>query len=506
MAPNTVPEDIGMRPSLSRFATTILAALLVVACGSATSPDPSTTPPLAAPPRSSPSAVTPLATPGASTAWPSLPPAPPSASLPVRGSAREIGVLTAAGPDGTVYVAISKPDGSVLALLESSGRPRPGWPILVKDSTSCGRPMPVEDGSVRIICTLENRAQDVFGPTRAFAVESNGRMLAGWPVDLGDHGAEGFAAARVIGDALTIYAWATIDSREFQNSWIMTVDADGAVRNGTQTRFVNCCDPRWAVGPDGVAYGSINDYGGSPEAPKSSELFAVGLVGVRAGFPIAIEGLSSEPSFDAVGRIHITANDGPDRTARTLVFDTDGQAVGGGSDELGITATDDCMGIEGSCEVPAAPLVGPDGTRFVIDFSGTTVVGLSPSGQVMAGWPYRPQRGPSVSICCPEDSDPVVNFAPPAIGRDNVLFLLHAAAAKSVGGSIVAVGPDGRVRPGWPVELTRPGAEFWSVVVGSDGTAYALAIEPEANDTSSATILAIAPDSTVLYTATVVEP
>jgi hypothetical protein len=56
------------------------------------------------------------------------------------------------------------------------------------------------------------------------------------------------------------------------------------------------------------------------------------------------------------------------------------------------------------------------------------------------------------------------------------------------------------------VELNRPGSAFWSVVVGSDGTAYALAIEPEAGDASSATILAISRDSTVRWTATIIEP
>jgi hypothetical protein len=88
----------------------------------------------------------------------------------------------------------------------------------------------------------------------------------------------------------------------------------------------------------------------------------------------------------------------------------------------------------------------------------------------------------------------------PAVGPGDVLYLPQA------GRRLVAIGPDGRVRPGWPVVLTRPGAEFWSVVVGSDGTAYALAIEPEAGDRTSSTILAIAPDGTVRYRTTVVDP
>jgi hypothetical protein len=42
-------------------------------------------------------------------------------------------------------------------------------------------------------------------------------------------------------------------------------------------------------------------------------------------------------------------------------------------------------------------------------------------------------------------------------------------------------------------------------VVGPDGTVYALAIEPEPSDASSATIIAIAPDSTVIYATTIVD-
>jgi hypothetical protein len=125
----------------------------------------------------------------------------------------------------------------------------------------------------------------------------------------------------------------------------------------------------------------------------------------------------------------------------------------------------------------------------------------------MRGWPFRPamplvqrdERYVKEDAYCP-------SLAIPAVGPDSTLYLPLQGSDASVGGSIVAVGPDGRVRPGWPVELTRPGAEFWSVVVGSDGTVYALAIERESRDSSSATILAIAPDSTVRWASTIIEP
>jgi hypothetical protein len=414
----------------------------------------------------------------------------------------------APGPGGTLYLSIPRRGGSVLALLGSAGRPRSGWPIAVNDSTSCELLLPLADGSVRVVSTLENPDGNTISPIGAFAFASNGRLLAGWPVRLGDYGAEGYYAGRVIGDELTVYAWATLgDARAAGSAWIMTVAADGAVRNGTKVASVNCCEQRWAIGPDGVAYGSINHYGEDASAPKSSELLAVSFAGAGAGagFPIAIGGIASEPAFDAVGRIHVTGATEANGWARTFVHDPDGRAIGG-SGNLRVRATDECVGIEGSCEAPAAPLVGPDGTTFVIDagWQSTTVAGVGPSGLVMAGWPYRSDAGHQSKGTCPRGVCEGYDLALPAIGPDNIVYLVHSAATTSVGGSIVAVGANGRVRAGWPVELRRPGDAFWSVVVGSDGTAFALAIESEGASASSATILAIAPDSTVLYRTTVI--
>jgi len=148
-------------------------------------------------------------------------------------------------------------------------------------------------------------------------------------------------------------------------------------------------------------------------------------------------------------------------------------------------------------------------TTFVIDLiaSRTIVAGVSPSGQVTAGWPYRSDAAHQGTVSCPAGKDcHGYTLATPTIGRGNVLYLLNSAASPSVGGSIVAVDPDGREHSGWPVELTRPGAAFWAAVAGADGTAYALAIEPESGNTSSASILAIASDSTVLWTRTIIDP
>lgn len=96
-------------------------------------------------------------------------------------------------------------------------------------------------------------------------------------------------------------------------------------------------------------------------------------------------------------------------------------------------------------------------------------------------------------------------FGPPAAVNSSALYFIHRAASPTAGGSITALGVDGRVVDGWPVGLKRAGSMFWSIVAASEGGVWALAIEPEKHDLS-ATILRIASGSTVVGTTSVVEP
>jgi hypothetical protein len=70
---------------------------------------------------------------------------------------------------------------------------------------------------------------------------------------------------------------------------------------------------------------------------------------------------------------------------------------------------------------------------------------------------------------------------------------------------LVPIDADGVIHDGWPVGLRRAGSMFWSVATAPYGLPWALAIEPEKNG-SSATVVAIAEDSSVLWTTTVAEP
>ena len=495
-----------MRSSLARVATTIIVGLGVAACASAPSPPPSRTP--ASTPAASPSST------GDPAEATSLPPLPASADLPVRGSARENSdhvVLTAPGPELGLYILIPmRAAPAVLALVDSTGRPRAGWPVVVPGATFCSQLLPVDDGSVRVVCTMENPEGNMFDPIGAFGFDSNGRLLAGWPVAL----LGTYITGQVVGDDLALYVSRSLGDviPEGQPSFdggLVTVDADGALTNGSRlTDLGHCC--MWLVGADGVAYGvapATTDP--SPEARVSS-ITAVDVSGARPGWPVSFDGIASGPAFGPGERTIVVVGSLDGKTSRVLTFDRAGETVSATSSRIPI-ATVEFGGDTGGCStsVPQPPVVARDGTTFVYSELDTTVYALDPSMSIKAGWPFRPDA-PLARARPGFESEHEAGYCPPpvvpAVGADGVLYLPLQATSSTVGGSLVAVGPDGRVRPGWPVELRRPGAEFWSVVVGVDGTAYALAIEPETGDTSSATILAIAPDSTVLHTVTIIEP
>jgi hypothetical protein len=238
-----------------------------------------------------------------------------------------------------------------------------------------------------------------------------------------------------------------------------------------------------------------------------SVITAFDLAGPRPGWPARVDGVASAPAFGPKGHLYLTVGSYTKAASRTVVLDRDGQIVPGGSRELPI-ATAAAIMYEGTW-TPGSPLVAEDRTAFVSGDPGpgvnapvsTTVFALDSSGRVMRGWPQTP--------CWYPVGGGWLDDIASALGPGKVVYSLCAAqdAGSSVepttGGSIVATGPDGRVRPGWPLVLSRPGAEIRSAVVGPDGTVYAVAIEPESDHLGSATILAIAPDGTIRSRTTV---
>jgi hypothetical protein len=215
------------RTSTTRLASAaIFASLVFASCSTAASPSPSSSGAAASAPVA-PSAARPATSPSPSpTPTPTLPPLPPTGSLPVRGSAWEIGVTAAPAPDGMLYVLVGRPDGGVLALLDRSGEPRPGWPITIADAPSCYGLLPSTDCSVRVLCQANVSGGGVT-PVRAFAFAPNGRPRAGWPIELACC-PDGLIVARVIGDDLVVNE-RELDP-ELTTSWVTTIAADATVR------------------------------------------------------------------------------------------------------------------------------------------------------------------------------------------------------------------------------------------------------------------------------------
>jgi len=501
----------------------VVAAALLAACAE---PNASTASGILAPSSPSDDAASPTpapssASPGATSDAPASR-APDSdvtrASLPVQdaGEERELvpGIQLAATLDGGLYVSIAARAGTVLAHLDSDGRARAGWPLMLAGWTHCTRPVPVADGSVRVVCARFDTSQ-----SRAFAFDADGRALAGWPVDFpGDIVDWAYREQpRVIGDRLAIVAHAYSDqtdpatSRQPGEAWLVEVTVDGKVSTGTRVAFT-CC-PKLSLSPAGVGY--VTAYPSSAGETAATEISAFGVDGVRAGWPARLDGIASAPAFGPDGRIHVVVGSPERSPSRTRILDQDGRVQPDGSDELPIASSSEWDGA--GAYYPGRPFLADGGLTYVIDergghvvntSGGTTVLAVDSVGSIVPGWPYRAHMGLEyLGRCSVEPGTTGCGLwrTSPAVGPGPILYLLHAAADPSSGGSIVALDRGGRAVEGWPVGLRRPGAMFVSIVVGPDATIYAVAVEPEAGG-RSATILALEPDSTVRYRTTVVQP
>ena len=411
---------------------------------------------------------------------------PAAATIPVHGSAEDLGreLQMSPGPAGDVYVLIWTEDRPVLALLDLTGKPRAGWPVAV--DAGCDLPASEPDGSIRLICGDRVRS---FTP--------GGRSEEGWPMRPEVHAAGG----TFVGDDL--YAMG-FDGGDFEALWISVAAPDGTVRTGPRVDAPQGQDVHRQLGPDGTGY--LLTYPNEPpeSATGVTEIIAFDVDGVRDGWPVSVKGRASDLGFGRDGRVYVTEGRQGRRQSRILAFDRDGRALQIGSGDLPVVQTSARSGASPVTGRP--PVVSEDEMVFLLsEDRGTTAYALDASGDVLTGWPYRDSGALEWSYSSPEDGVATWRLDP-AVGPSGALHLLHPPRAAGLGGSIVAIGADGRVRPGWPVVLKRPGSHFRLVEAGPDGTVYALAVEPEGGGRSSATILAFAPDSTVLYSTTIIEP
>lgn len=436
---------------------------------------------------------------------------PAGTRLPVKDSRRDIGmeIRMAPGPEAGVYVSIPAHDGQTVALLGRNGKPRSGWPIHLTGVAGCADLLSATDarfpmlGSVWVVCTVR-QSDDGLGPTvrRAFAFTPDGRSFAGWPLDVAD----GFEA-RLLGATLVMivqpYEGDVVESGATTRAHITSVDLSGKVVSGADVA-IPCGECRWALSPEAIAFVTIHrDWSPGDLAIVKTDVLAFDQNGMRPGWPMTIDGNASEVSFDARGLGYLTIGSPEAVPARLIVINRDG-GVTNSSELQKIVASSAWNGAGG--ETPGPPAVAEDGTAYIVSTAegATTVFGFEHGGDRFLV--YRSARGIQwTGFCSDEDSGCGQSRTVPVAGAGKVLYLAQSAAGPSVGGRIIAVGHDGAIRPGWPVELRRGGAMFWSLLVNPTGGVWALAIEPEKRG-FSATVLGIAADSTVRSSTTIVEP
>ena len=424
---------------------------------SASAPSPSATLTATASPGPSSSSRPPVTTPS------SIPTVP--ASFPVVASADDItGISMVPGPDGSLYVSVTRcredPEicTTVVAALDEEGAIQPGWPAV-------DRSIPAE-----VLGDRYEVREAFVGAIRLVHIEADGTE---------DYG------------AVVPEGWGAVTS------------------------------------PAGMAF-SFSRSDAEVEGSDRLTITAFDLDGVVPGWPVDLPGGISDPAPGPNGRVYLvqqTSVEDPGGgvqlgPARIIVLAPNGEPWAEWSVSL-----PEALPHRGSWAdpyMPMPPLVAADGSAWLV--TDTTATAVDAAGRIRPGWPYRASAslGPvgsctSCDLCgAPCDIDCSDWRTTPILGPDNVLYLLQDAPSSTAGGQISAIGPDGKLRDGWPVRLRRPGATFNSAVPGPDGTLYALAIEPETYQdppadsscvaTESATVLAIDPDGQVRYRVTVVEP
>jgi len=449
---------------------------------------------------------TPTAAPPDPTTSPSSTPAPASAtSLPLKLSAYEVGaeIQMAPGPNGGLYVSIPRFNAPVLVLLGRDGKPTPGWPIAMSGVESCTAPLPDTDGSVRLLCTVFPVGDNLDSVTvRAFGFDATGRPLDGWPVDT-----DPVLASRMIGDTLWLIVEPyTGEGTPAAPAYLLQVHADGTLDQGVSTKMDRGSES-WAIGPDGIGYQSGHyDWSPTDLADVTSEVTAFDLTGRRAGWPVTIKGNASELAFDASGLVYLVVGSPDAAPTRTMVLDKGGHVLKNGSGALSITSSNRWDGA--GAESPGVPVVSGDGWVYIMDThaSGAAILAVTPGGKPMTGWPYKSSTDLGWAGHCGSGDTGCGHLRTmPTIGKDGILYVIHAPASRSTGGSVVAIDANTHVVSGWPVGLKRAGSMFWSMAVNPDGGVWALAVEPESHG-ASATILSLAADSTVRWSATIVQP
>lgn len=489
-----------------RHIAPILVCLLVAACGATT---PSVPPPVSPSPSGTAPAVVaspaPPATakPTASAVLAPEPASPPVASgwpYPVGGDQPVF------GPDGSIYFLAPNAEGTFygrLVALDVAGHVRPGWPIEAPTASDFSSLAVGPDGSVYV----QERGGLKVGSV-LHRLDTDGRDLPGWPFGIPADFACPAGEPYNTDDPRTAAADdpcypPTIEIAPNGNAYVtsgksvsprlIAIDASGKVLPGWP---IELDDHEWSdqrLAADGSVF-LVRRPVGTPTHDENrgrvdddAELWAFGPNGKRrAGWPVPVPNIGGyliSPQGDIVVWSWIDDKgelcSEPRRTLYTVIA-PDGRiragwprgstgfastpVVGDDGTMYYVSATRKVYAHDRAGEVKAGwPVVVPGasyacgpgapflGADGTILVKGDEVVALGPDGHSRPGWPYRP-AGALAGPCL--DSECYGGHGAPGLGPDGTVYLIeYKTNSAGVRAEVVAIDRRGRLKPGWPYRL-----------------------------------------------------
>ena len=291
---------------------------------------------------------------------------------------------------------------------------------------------------------------------------------------------------RVVDDRLTVFDRDDDGTRH----WLSTVGRDGRVEIGepAEVGFPSA----YVIGPDGRGY--LFWDGG---------ITAMDLSGVVSGWPANVPGVvdgvgpdvgpRSKPAFSPAGDLVLTRSTADGNGTQVVVVGRAGEVRDLGP-ALQIDPVIHTSGL--ALEYFAIPpLVGPGGSVTVVGQAGADVAihRVDASGAIPAGWPFRTPgsvgwRGTCENVL----GDGCGTYrALPVVAGDGTVYVPLGSTAPSSRATVLAVGPDGRARTGWPATIGSAGSWVWGMAPGAGGVLFALVVHVLGDGTETMELLAI---------------